>query len=136
MKPIKIAVENTQAIEAALSAVNGRAVAHSYTTFSDVCLLAGCAEARLAALGLPKADRIGAEWHETSGSTVPNSYDRKGHSRRATAVTIVRKGAGWYLIDVRRADIGQQGGGPGRLTLTTDQDAECMRRLRASYSTK
>lgn len=136
MKTIKIAIENTTAIESSLAAVNGRAATHTYNTFSEIEGLADRAEARLAALGLPKSERIGAEWHETSGSAVSNSYDRKGHSRRATAVCLVRKGAGWYLIDARGVDIGQQGGGAGRLTLTDDQDDECVRRLRASYSTK
>lgn len=136
MKPIKITVDNVAQIEAALQAVNGRAQAHCYTTFTEIESLAETAEDSLGDLGIPKGLRHGASWNETSGGRVSNSYDRNGHRRQATRVMIERRVSGWYLTTIAKAEISQQGGGAGRLTLTADQDAEAVRRMRSSYSVK
>lgn len=135
MNPIRITKSNAAAIEAALKDVNGRAEAHVYSTYGEIEALAKEAEARLESLGLPKAThRSGSRWIETSGGAVANSYAKKGLSRTATRVTLSRRPTGWFLWSAEVAMIGASGGGKGALILTIEQDAEAVRRLRASYS--
>ena len=134
--PIRITEANAAAIEAALKAVNGKAEAHAYTAFGEIEALAEAAEARLEALGLPKTQRTGALWTETSGSAVSNSYAKKAFHRAATIVQLQRRPSGWFLVSAFATTIGASGGGKGGLILSAEQDAEAVRRLRASYSVK
>lgn len=129
MKAIKIDIKNAATIEAALAAVNGRAEAHTYTTFYEVADVAAKAEAALENL-LLKGDRPGARWSKTSGSKVANSYK---NSRLATTVVLERKTAGWYLVEVHSVSVMESGGGKGRLTLTQAQDAAAKALLQKQY---
>jgi hypothetical protein len=132
-KAIKIVEDNAAAIEDALKAANGRAETHAYTAFYEVERLVKAAEGELAALDLPKADRIGARWTETSGGPVPNACDKKGHGSNATRVVLERRSAGWYLLSAQQVQIGKAGGGAGRLALTQKQADEAARRLLARF---
>jgi hypothetical protein len=132
-KAIKIVEDNAIAIEDALKAVNGRAETHAYTEFYEVERLAEMAECELSALDLPKADRAGARWTETSGDKVPNACGKKWHGRNATRVVLERRSAGWYLLSAQKVQIGQSGSGAGRLALTQKQADEAARRLRARF---
>jgi hypothetical protein len=134
MTPIKITEANAAAIEAALKNANGRAEAHAYTAFAEIEALAETAESKLESLGLPKAQRAGAVWVETSGGAVANAYAKKGFSRSATSARLERRASGWYLVSAAAATIYASGGGNGLLILTAKQDAEAVRRLRAGYS--
>ena len=136
MTPIKITEANAAAIEAALKAVNGEAEAHAYTAFGEIEALAEAAEARLEALGLPKALRVGAQWRETSGAAVANAYAKKAFYRAATIVRLQRRPSGWLMLSAYATTIGASGGGKGELILTAGQDAEAVRRLRAGYGVK
>jgi hypothetical protein len=132
--PIRITEANADAIEAALKAVNGRTETWAYTAFIEIENLSKTAEAHLEALGLPKAQRAGARWVETSGCAVANSCAKNGSSRAATRVTLERRAIGWFLLYACATTISAGGGGKGALILTAKQDAEAVRRLRASYS--
>ena len=132
--PARITEANAAAIEAALKAINGRSTTHTYTTFTEIESLAAAAEAKLEALGLPKTQRAGAAWNETSGSAVSSSYAKKAFGRAATSVRLERRPSGWYLVGATATTIGASGGGKGRLILAAEQDAEAVRRLRAGYS--
>ena len=133
MKPIKIAAQNSQQIVECLKSVNGRAHDHAYTDSSEIEYLADKAEAELERLGLPKTFRAGAIYRETSGNRVSNSYARKCFFRAATSVTLERRSTGWFLANVQRVDVGQQGCGEGRLSLTTAQSAEALVRFIRQY---
>ena len=129
MKPIKIIPKNAEAIEAALREVNGKAVAHAYTSYAEVAGLVSAAEKELAAV-LYKKDWPGARWTETSGGKTANSYK---YMRDATHVTIERRSSAWYVIEARHASIGTNGGGAGRLYLTPEQDEAAKARLAGLY---
>ena len=132
--PIRITKANIEAIEGALKAANGRATLHAYTTFVEIEATAFAAEAKLEALGLPKAQRAGAQWSEISGSAVAASYAKRAFHRAATSVRLERRSGGWCLVSAIATMIGASGGGKGTLTLTAEQDAEAVCRLRAGYS--
>ena len=134
--PIRITESNAAAIESLLKAVNGRAAEHAYTRYSEIENLTAAAEAKLEALGLPKARRAGAQLAEISGAEVSNSYAKKAFHRAATSVRLERRPSGWYLVCATATTIGASGGGKGSLILTAEQDAEAVRRLRAGYSVK
>lgn len=126
MKAIKITEENKAAIEAALSAVNGRATAHTFTKFSEIQYMAATAEAKFNTLSIPKAVRKGATWGETSGCAVANAYAKKCSTRAATWVTLERRSSDWFLTGAGKTEVYKDGGGPGRLTLTEAQAAKAI----------
>lgn len=131
-KQIKIVESSRAAIEAALAAVNGRASGHTYTTAAEVLAVAAQAEARIAALRLPVAERPGAMFASASGESVAKAYK---YSRIGTRIELVRRPAGWYLSAVHQATLY-----PGasmwadRLSLTREQDTEAVARLRNGYT--
>ena len=128
----KITVENTAKIHTALLAVNGRAKAHTFTTFSDIDRLARVAEKRLDELGIPKASRGGAVYHECSGGPLANAYQ---NSAIVTVVQLIRRSGGWYLDTVAEGQIwGGSKADNGTLTLTAAQDAIAVEKLRRGYS--
>ena len=130
MKAIKIIPDNFSTIVAALSAVNGRAAEHCYTSADEIEALAKYAECRLEHFGLPKAERPGANLYATSGAAVPNAYK---YGRKATYIVLERKGAGWYLTEVLPSNVFKEGG-DRRLRLTKAQDARAVATLRKQYS--
>ncbi len=136
MSPIKITTDNAAAIEAALKAVNGKALQHAYAVAYEIEGLAEDAEKQLESLGLPKSGRVGASWTQTSGGKVSNSYAKKCHSRTATAVRLERRSTGWFLIEAKKVEVGQSGGGAGLLTLTQAQADDATRRFRARFAVK
>ena len=132
MKPIKINANNATAIEAALSAINGRATAHAYTSAAEIIAIASNMEKRLETLGISKKDRPGARAHSVSGGRVANAYK---YSRQGTSVTIARQGADWYLTHIAAWTVYKEGGST-TLELTPAQDAAAVRELRSAYSVK
>ena len=126
MKAIKITPANAKAIEAALSAVNGRATTHTFTSFGEVQNMAAAAEEKLNALSIPKAVRKGATWSETSGAAVTNAYAKKSSTRAANWVRLERRSADWFLTNVGKTEVYKEGGGPGRLILTKEQAAKAV----------
>ena len=118
------------AIEAALKTANGRATAHTYTRAADITYLARAAEAKLEALGVPKAMRAGAAMTATSGSKLPNAYK---YTAQATVVRLIRKGAGWYLESAAATDLHPGSSPAERVCLTPEQDAKAIAILRKQY---
>jgi hypothetical protein len=130
MKPIKLAKENEAAIEAALKAVNGRASTHAWTTLFELEKAAFWAEKRLERLELPKAVRPGARFVAQSGETLPNAYK---YQATTTTVELLRRGAGWYLVDAMQSGLYPKATPRHVLTLTPAQDAKAIEVLRRDY---
>jgi len=129
MKPIKITTDSAE-IAAFLLAVNGRATAHTYITAAHMVECATHAEARLEALGIPKALRAGAESIQQSGDKLPNAYK---YCATTTVVTLRRHSAGWYLVAAVRSDLWPRHRPMSVLRLTSEQDAHAVRVLRRRY---
>ena len=131
---MRIKIEDSEkslaTIQSALSAVNGKATAHTFTRASDIVAIAERLEARLDSLQIPKKDRPGASGRETSGDSVPNCYE---YSRTATRVTFSRGSKDWFLVGVESARIYKDGGGPLYLVLTAEQDAVAHEMLRRRF---
>ena len=112
---MKINIQNSEKITAALAAVNGRASRHAYTLAEEIREIAAEAEAALADCQIARSRRGGARVRSTSGTAVPNSYQGR---RAGTAVTLSRSATGaWFLIDAARVDLYTAGGGLERVTL-------------------
>ena len=131
---IKITVANADSIRTALHTANGRAQAHTFTTFFEVNRLAIVAEKRLDDLGIPKASRAGAAYRERSGGPLANAYQ---NSAIVTVVQLIRRSGGWYLDTVAEGQIwGGSKADNGTLTLTAAQDAIAVEKLRRGYSVR
>lgn len=130
MKPIKINADNAVAIERALAEINGRSTAHAYTSIAEIIAIASTAEKRLETLGISKKDRPGVCVCSISGGRVANTYK---YPRQATRVTIERKCAAWYLINVAACTVYKEGGST-TLMLTPTHDAAAVHALRSEYS--
>lgn len=130
MKAIKITADNAAAIEAALSAVNGKATAHTYTTAQEIIELAKRAESTLFNLLDRKADMKGAVMTATSGGSMPNSYK---YSRTVTHVKMERRSADWWLVAVEAGSLFPNQHGGIDMTLTKEQDARAIEVLRKQY---
>jgi len=110
MKPIKITAANTEAINAALKAVNGKATIHTFTHAWEIAGLVNAADAELARIQLPKTMHVGAKYHAVSGDKVSNSYAKKAGTRIATNVRLERRSTGWFLVGIEADEVWQQGG--------------------------
>lgn len=134
MKPIRICIENSNAIEAALKAINGRASVHAYTSMYEIEQIAIAATAALTSI-LPVKDHVGAEYASTSGDKMPNAYARKGWAPRScTRIVISRRASGWFLIDIRVEYVYPSSHGASYLRLTPDQDEKARTRFATQYS--
>jgi len=122
---MKININDTSKIEAALEAVNGQSTAHTYTQARQLELEARHAEGLLQELGIPKGSRKGAVYVATSGGSVPNAYR---YARQATSITLTRGTNEWFLTGVESVRIWRTAPKPV-LTLSQDQAAEARRRF-------
>ena len=100
MKPIKITLANRAAIDAALDAVNGKALTHTADAIHVFQLAKQAEEKVLGLLGSKKA-AIGTKVFWRSGSVLPNAYK---YSRRVTGLYIQRKSKDWWLISAISQD--------------------------------
>ena len=132
MKSIKITPANKSAIELALAAENGKAEAHTYTTYTDIADLAESANGRVLRILGAKKYIQGAVVTSLSGESVPSAYAQKSRTRVATLVSIECRSTGWFFVAVSRCDVYKDGGYES-LTLTTAQDARAVAVLRAKY---
>lgn len=127
---IKISQDNSAAIDAVLAQVNGRASQHTASSL-DIIDAARRAEANLAQLGLPKAERSGASFFFRSGDKVAHAY---AFARAVNHATLQRGASAWYLVSVIKTEV-QPSAKPSLIaTLTAAQDAEVIRRVREGYS--
>lgn len=131
MKPVLITETNAEAIEFALTAVNGRATAHCYTTFGEIRDEAERAERKLSDLLEAKSKRVGARYISQSGGKVASSYR---HSRAITRVTLKRGAKGWYLEAVAQGLLWPNETGGAYLRLTPAQDCAIVAAVRQRYT--
>ena len=106
------------AIVAALSSVNGRAEAHTISTYAEVWAVADRTEVLLDKRGVSKKNRV--------GTTV--AYDPSGPSAKAykygaisTTITLKRVADGWRLVGVNRITAWPQS--PETFNLTISPEA-------------
>ena len=116
-------------IKDALEKVNGKATAHTFTSFTQIQRLVEIAEKQLETLNLPKKHWTGARFEATSGEPVPKKYK---YQRIATRVVLERGANHWFLIWAGR-DYIHASGGEMFLRLSQAQDAEIVSALRRSY---
>jgi hypothetical protein len=100
---MKINLNNTEALAAALEAVNGRASAHTLAP-SDVEDLAGRIEKDLQGRGVPKNAVKGTRVTYTPAGP-GKAYARKARSVVSTWIQIERGSSGWFLTGAERVDI-------------------------------
>ena len=132
MKAIKINSANIAAIQAALVAVNGRALSHTFTA-DEIVNVALTAEVEVLALLGNKKDVIGATMFARSGDKLPNAYK---YGRQVNQITIERRSSGWWLVYIGCMGTLDKSAGSTRLTLTADQDAKAVARFKKSYGVK
>lgn len=128
-KAIKITKGNAVEIQAALRAVNGKATAHTFTSYEEIAAMAESAEKRVLEL-LGKKDAVGAKWAATSGDKVSSSYK---HARIGTHVVLARRSTGWFLTNVIPATLFAEGGWPGKITLTEQQAELAIKRFQKGF---
>jgi hypothetical protein len=100
---MKINVNDTKKISAALEAVNGRATAHTLTS-CDVWALAERAEKDLQSRGVSKKAMKGTRVTYTPAGP-GKAYARKARYVVSTLVTIERGSSGWFLTEAERNEI-------------------------------
>jgi hypothetical protein len=127
-----ITATNAKKIEVALAAVNGRATAHTFSTFAEIEQVATTLERKLQYLGIAKKYRVGASGTARSGGSVARSYD---YARKATDIRIERRSNTWFLVSIDEATAYAEGSHPW-VTLTESQDAIAIANLRSAYSIK
>jgi hypothetical protein len=129
MKPINISDKNTEKINAALLAVNGRANSHTITSARQIRGVAETANDCLRDLGLSKARMVGAKVAFTSGGDVPNAYKWK---RKVTHVQLERRKSGWFINSIEVIEI--WGNAPKTsYLLTCEQDRIAVAKTRSTY---
>jgi hypothetical protein len=122
---------NLAPISAALAAVNGTAVGHTYDV-SDIVRLAEEAETFAVTLFTNKKQVVGARYRAESGDKVPSAYK---FSRISTLVTLERFSTGWFLIEVSRGTIWGSGGSQ-QLILDAAQDFLATAKARSRYTVR
>ena len=127
---MKINIADTEAVRAALAAVNGKAERHAYTLPTEILAVAYDAERALEQLDVPKAARKGARYVSQSSGNLPKAYKYKAIG---TVVTLARGAAGWFLVDVTACDSWPGKAPFQRLTLTQDQDAIAIAAVSRQY---
>lgn len=100
---MKLNVNDTKKISAALEAVNGRAVAHTLVS-CDVWVLADRIEKDLQGRGVSKKAMKGTRVTYTQAGP-GKAYARKSRSVVSTSVTIERGSSGWFLTGAERVDL-------------------------------
>lgn len=122
MKAIKICKENKAAIESALHAVNGKAISHTYTTFSEIEDEAKWAHETVFGLVGNKKVMVGAKAFSASGGSVPNAYK---YSRSGTYIVLEYKSSGWFLTHIASCQLHTQGG-KRSISMTQEQNDKAL----------
>ncbi|MES2999482.1 MAG: hypothetical protein V4787_02225 [Pseudomonadota bacterium] len=123
-EPIKISLEDAEAIEVGLRSANGKATNHVLTTVAQIIMWAERCEKKLESIQIPQDKREGAVFKVTAEKT-GYRFGRKG-----TVVQIVRGPVDWFLISARREEM-PRNGRQDSMKLTTEQDASHYKTLNA-----
>lgn len=99
---MKVNLNNTEALAAALAAVNGRATAHTLAS-CQVSALADRIEKDLLGRGVPKKHLKGTRVTYTPAGP-GKSYARKARSVVSTRVELERGASGWFLTEAERVE--------------------------------
>jgi hypothetical protein len=124
---MKVNVTNTEALTAALEAVNGRATAHTMAP-GQVLDLAERIEADLQGRGVPKKYLKGARVIYIPAGP-GKAYARKSHHVVSTRVELERGASGWFLTGAERKEIWAES--PERLLINVTAEARAAIRARA-----
>ena len=127
---IKIAL-NTKGRELsdALEAVNGKARSATASAM-DILNATEVAEKQLAAFGIAKSSRIGAEMTYTSGGSVARAYK---YTRIANIVKAVRGGSFWYVTSIQRIELFPNQDGGIKVGLNADQEKTALSQVRSKF---
>ena len=131
---IKIAL-NTKGRELSdsLDKVNGKARSATASTM-DILNATEITEKQLAAFGIAKSSRIGAEMVYTSGGSVARAYK---YTRIANRITAIRGGSFWYVTSIERVELFPNQDGGIKVGLNADQEKTALTGVRAKfYSTE
>lgn len=127
---MKIKTTDTMALERAIKAAHpGGAVQHVFTP-DQIAAVAVDAEKQIDSLGLAKGLRQGAVVTAYSGGSVAKAYK---HSRLVTHVELTRGSDAWFCTSVSERTIWQDAPRDW-LTLTAEQDADIVARVRRQYN--
>jgi len=129
---IKVAL-NTKGRELsnALEFANGKARS-STASAMDVLNATEIAEKQLAAFGIAKSSRIGAELTYTSGGSVAKSYKYK---RIANVIRAVRGGSYWYVTSITKVELWPNQDGGIKIGLNADQEKTALSQVRSKFYT-
>lgn len=132
MKPIR--TTDLPALTTALAEANGRATAHT-ANVGDITRWADEAEAKLAALGIPKDGRVGAVYRRESGERLPGAYSARSRASKCkrTQITMRRRATGWFVTRLTAGECWPQVAPTNMLVLSGEQDAIAVSATRRAY---
>lgn len=125
---MKITIKSSQAINAFIEKINGRAAMHTFCCFSDLEAITLRAEKQLEGYGLSKKDRVGATVLAVSGDKMPNAYK---YQITVNHAEFVRKSTGWVLTGLTKHQ--SWGGGGELLTVTTEQSDKMIAKFKSGF---
>ncbi len=128
-RPILVCREHIEAISDVLAKIQGIARADILTA-SDLLDFADTAERALAEAGIAGAHRSGAALYVTPSGASSAAYKFR---RLGTALNMVRKTSGWFLLSVYRQSAWPKQRGEQRLTLTARQKALTIKSVMKRY---
>jgi len=128
---MRLNLNSDDKIVAALAAVNGKALSHTFTLASELRAVARDAEEKLSELNVPKSIRSGAVVAAESGERLPNKYK---YQATTTLVYLERGSSGWFLTSARRSEIWPDQKPHYFLRLTAAQDMAAVDRFRSQYA--
>lgn len=127
---IRICEKNRMKITHALQVVNGDALRHTTSNYSEIATAADNGEKRMARLGIQKTKRAGARIVFLSGGSVPRCYK---YARKCTLAKLERGASGWFLVLADRVELWPNQDGGEYLHITPAQDAAAVSSLRQKY---
>ena len=130
MKPIKVSEANLPKIQKLLNAANGRATEHVVTAAWAIPEITAFFESELGKLLPNKKLFEGARATYRSGQALPAAYK---FSRLVTYIEFGRTATGWFITTLETRREYHRVHRP-RLTLTTEQDAAAVSKLRLQYN--
>jgi hypothetical protein len=127
---IKVAL-NTKGRELSdsLDKVNGKARSATASAM-DILNATEIAEKQLAAFGIAKSSRIGAEMTYTSGGSVAKAYK---YTRIVNRIKAVRGGSYWYVTSIDRVELFPNQDGGIKVGLNADQEKTALAGIRAKF---
>ena len=129
MKPIKFEKTNAEKINAILDTVNGRASDHTYHTFNHFSVDAEALIWKIENLLGGKKYCPGAKFSIESGGSVPSAYK---YTRIGTRISFECRASGWFVTEIKRADIWAKGG-ESKIVLTPAHHDQAVNVLKSGY---